>query len=478
MKRTYRVAIVGQDQEECELFQATLSADSYRVDVIHAPDVGAFTYDSRDYDLCLLCLPKGYPSGEGTFTASVSMGGANFIYVMTAPSEAQQHWAYRQGAIDVAIRPQSPNELRFRVERALLSQGSQVETVTSDEVLLTLLESLDEAGVETIEPVVDATMPYGYAYPDVEYSLGRTPVELESLEHLASEGFLTRTLANRVRICPTCSDFRMNFREVCPKCQSINVYPKEILHHYKCAHVGTLDTFRQGADLVCPKCNTELRQIGLDYDKPAGHWNCGDCHAIFPEPEVEAQCMRCSRTCQPDETLTHPIYRYEVTPLVAEAVAEGRMDGVNIASILKNEHTGLYSRQYFEHELMRELARFNRYGTPYALLAVQIIGLDDVRRTHPGQVDEYTSAIYAALSHGLRTLDTTCVLERDVLAVLLPGTPDTGAEVVMARMREDVHQLDYLRSIREPKISVGIVSNNTKFQSYQEAIDAALQKIQ
>src|SRR5690606_21361398 len=128
---------------------------------------------------------------------------------------------------------------------------------------------------------------------------------------------------------------------------------------------------------VCPKCSVTLRQIGLDYDKPAGHWSCEECAFIFPEPVVEAQCLRCAQTCDPDETLPQSIYRYAVTPLVAEAVAEGRIGGVSLSSILRNKYTGLYSRQYFEHEVMRELTRSNRYSMPYALLAIHIVGFDD-----------------------------------------------------------------------------------------------------
>ncbi|GMW01814.1 MAG: hypothetical protein AMXMBFR84_29510 [Candidatus Hydrogenedentota bacterium] len=477
MDNLYRIAIAGQDMAECNQFRDTLEGEPYRIEIIDVPNFNSFPCDTRSYDLCIVCLPKGFPSGDTTPVMVAPVEPGSVIYVMSSPTEKQRHWAYAHGAIDVAVRPQSRNEFKFRVERAILSRSQHVQSIVSEDTLLDLLKSLVNAGTSSVEPVSDPSMPAGIAYPEVEFVVGRSPAVTECLEQLAIEGLLSRTLTHRVQTCPACKDYRLNFREVCPHCRSAGVTMGEVLRHLDCGHTGSVESFRKDSELVCPKCSQVLKQLGADYEKPGDHRRCVHCESIFQQPLAEVQCVRCANIFRPDEIVARPVYRYELTPLVHDAIAEGRIAGISLSSVLKNKYTGLYNRQYFEHEVMREFARSTRYNMPYSMLFIRIEQFDELRKKHPDRLDEYASAVFAALSHKLRTLDTACVWDRDTLGVLLPGTHDLGAQVVIQRMHASVAELENLRSLQEPRISVGMVSNKEKFNSYTDAMEAALAKI-
>ena len=43
----------------------------------------------------------------------------------------------------------------------------------------------------------------------------------------------------------------------------------------------------RGGDLVCPKCNRQLRHIGVDYEKPSKLFTCFNCEIYCPEKIVD-----------------------------------------------------------------------------------------------------------------------------------------------------------------------------------------------
>lgn len=148
-----------------------------------------------------------------------------------------------------------------------------------------------------LEPVPSRHSRIGYTFPFMDSLLsGGSSLELLKILNMGVENtLLTARLQDRIHTCNSCHGNYINFREVCPKCSSVNIESKDLVHHFKCAHVDVIDSFKDGDELICPKCDNKLRHIGIDYDKPSTMHECHECHHQFQEADMIAFCIDCGK---------------------------------------------------------------------------------------------------------------------------------------------------------------------------------------
>jgi hypothetical protein len=199
---------------------------------------------------------------------------------------------------------------------------------------LTLLRFLFTRQRDALEPVRDPSSRSGWAYPPLDL-LGELEADLEAL---VAGRYLERLLLDRLSTCRRCGDARLLFREVCAACRSPNVERGEMLHHYACGHVQAESAFRRGERLVCPSCGLGLRQVGVDYERPASLLECVACEYVAADGLTEARCLGCGQSSLAEEVGSHAIYKYVLTSagqagaqkdsLPPLAAPQGRADGV------------------------------------------------------------------------------------------------------------------------------------------------------
>lgn len=159
----------------------------------------------------------------------------------------------------------------------------------------------------------------GYTYPRIESQYyGRKESYLlakEMLTEAYKNGFLTRNYADTSHLCHKCSSGFLNYREECPKCGGHNLQVRSLIHHFRCAYVASEDHFQKGEKMICPKCNTELKNTGVDYDKPSKIFYCRkqDCRYEFQKPLIGVRCINCKTEQSPSELKIEKIYNYEIT---------------------------------------------------------------------------------------------------------------------------------------------------------------------
>ena len=429
-------------------------------------------------DLYVVNLPNDFRAAAKGGNGGTRVARMPVLYVTKNSTDAMRQDLFRAGAAGVLSQPFGPLDLQYRAEQILSSNSDKFRKDFDDAAMLEFVKKLVDAQIETIEPALEPQMPTGHFYPAVAEIFGRTATDREYLEKLASLGLLARQVANRVRLCPECDDGRLNYREACPKCNSLDIRQQEMVTHFACAFSAPLQEFRRGSDLVCPKCNQLLRHIGVDYEKPSRLFRCSDCESIFRDPKVEVQCLRCNCACSPGQTIERIIYRFIVTPLARQAVLEGHISGVNLDTLLRNTQTGLYSKSYFEHEMKRELVRAERLKQPLCLLLVQIDHFEEIASLHPSEAAHFAESIFTAVSGGLRTLDTTCVWDIDTLGVLLSATSKERSIEVVKRIQDNVRKLEFLYSIREPSVTISLVSTEDGHDNAADLSAAALRDLQ
>ncbi|PMP86069.1 MAG: hypothetical protein C0174_02560 [Thermodesulfobium narugense] len=145
----------------------------------------------------------------------------------------------------------------------------------------------------------DSTMLY--TYPIIE-CLSENKNDTEWYKELVRRNVIKfNKLIDRVRLCNNCSSAHIYFVDVCPNCKSIDIKRSRFLHCFTCGYVGKQEEFNKGYDLICPKCNTHLKHIGVDYDLPTAQYVCNNCGFVFDEPETIYRCMTCGEQGSPDK---------------------------------------------------------------------------------------------------------------------------------------------------------------------------------
>lgn len=176
-----------------------------------------------------------------------------------------------------------------------------------------------------IEPIVDHRSHIGYNYPMLSdhYENGSTQDMFKLLDNVSQNEFVRPKFVDKLHLCSDCYSSFLNFRETCPKCESLDIETENLIHHFVCAYVGPEHDFISDDYLVCPKCNRMLRHIGVDYDKPSVIYNCRNCSHTFQESVMEAFCFVCQKRNPVEALIDKPIYSYELTPIGEESAVNG-----------------------------------------------------------------------------------------------------------------------------------------------------------
>ncbi len=101
--------------------------------------------------------------------------------------------------------------------------------------------------------------------------------------------------------------------------------------------------------------------------------------------------------------------------------------------------TGLPNRRHFLERLDQELARLRRFGTPAALLMLDIDHFKQVNDRHGHAMGDQALRHFASLgSASLRKIDLLGRLGGEEFAALLPGTDAAGAQLLAERLRQTI----------------------------------------
>lgn len=461
MKKVFNVAIVGAGEEESRFLKNVLiSAEFDATFSVVYQEKSSLQQGAEHIDLILYCQEEGI---AGVDDLPLFVGKT--ILITSCYEKEILLAAFRKGAAYVLYRPLYRWEVLVAIRNVLFFSKRYWKANLTDTAILSFLETLAKSGVSVIEPLSSPFKPTGHFYPDILHITGALENEEAYLNALAERGFFVRRLRNRVRLCGLCDSYQINYREVCPVCSSIDIIRGQMIHHFQCGHVDSIENFRQGVDLICPKCEKTLRHIGIDYEKPSGYFKCASCHSVVSEPVVELECLVCGLICKPDETVEKNIYSYELTELAWEAVRSGKIMGMDLESILYDAHTHLFNKQYFEIELKRELIRMKRYKSTFTLILARIENVGEIQKNHPDRLTWYVNSLFKALTEGLRELDTCCVWESHTLGIILSETNLEGALVVVNRISQSIKALEYLYDIAKPEVTFGVVQGDPSHES-------------
>ena len=199
-----------------------------------------------------------------------------------------------------------------------------------------------------------------------------------AISKLEKEGFLETRFFERVHHCPKCKSARLLIREECHACESANLTEESYLHHFRCAYQGPESDFRQGDELICPKCRRTLGHFGQDYDRPGTTVKCNSCSELTTEPMVAFVCVDCAARTSADATPTRDVSMGEVTEAGRAYLKSGQ------AFFGATRQTLRFADLPLELiiALNKAASQFNETKAPFVLGYIAYDNLDAVRSEH------------------------------------------------------------------------------------------------
>jgi ribosomal protein L40E len=274
-------------------------------------------------------------------------------------------------------------------------RASAESVLTSTDLRVTLLARL-AVRARDMEPARDPSVRETIVYPDATTVPGATALA----EELVGLGLLERQFFDKLITCPRCTSARLSVRERCRRCHSADLVEEALVHHLRCSNQGPEHDFRQGTDLICPKCRLHLEHFSVDYDRPGSVMFCRNCGHMSTDAAVSFICLDCDAAGDTDETETRVVWRYRLT----EAGLAHVQSGVPISTRVRNS-----ALDRLEAFVLREKAA----ERPFCVLAARL--------TQPAGLGERLWD--QTLSLFSRLFRETFTPETEIIDGIVGGTP-------------------------------------------------------
>lgn len=271
------------------------------------------------------------------------------------------------------------------------------------------LKSLESMSIYSF-PIIDLLFPDIYStYRYVLSEQGRGVLEPEAL-------------IDRIRVCSHCNSGHLNYVEVCPDCSSIDIDSQSSLHCFTCGHVGEQHSFQRRGKLECPKCLTQLRHIGVDYDRPLENHVCHSCSSLFVEAATISQCLSCDSKIKVEVSFFQNLLAW-LNKVALRHKEQHLLLGLHLPTIDE------YGKQYGDAKLFSLMDQLTR-----------------------------------RLSGLFRDTDICCQYKQDVLLVLMPNTTNASLSVLQQKLsdlgdlvEDEEFELDvFAWDLPEPVIEGGV----------------------
>ncbi|NLS12974.1 diguanylate cyclase [Vibrio sp. SM6] len=241
------------------------------------------------------------------------------------------------------------------------------------------------------------------------------------------------TLIDRIRSCHQCHSAHLNYVEVCPNCASIDIDTEIALHCFTCGHVGPQESFQRRGKLECPNCLTQLRHIGVDYDRPLENHVCHSCRFRFVEAETHAHCLSCRTDNKMDQLVVRKIYQYRLGDVGEYLFRYGRFQQAPQLSI-----KGKLEASFFQNVLawQNKVAQRDKKDT-HLLMGLHLPSLDSYGlRYGDSKLFALMDQLIARLGNLFRETDICCQFRTDVVFVLMPNTPYASFQVLQQKLTD------------------------------------------
>jgi len=282
----------------------------------------------------------------------------------------------------------------------------------------------------------------GYVFPElsVHFTEHDETQVFKILEIIEKENLVKSTFYQRIYTCTSCTGGILNYREVCPKCQSSNSEEEDLIHHFPCAYVGPLKDFKNKLDdsLNCPKCNKHLKHIGVDYDKPSLLYTCNECNHKYQDLHVKAKCLVCGQDNDVENLAPKSINTYNITKKGEDVAINGYLS----TSVDLDEMKGTISFDIFKVMLSYELERLRQNDNTSNIAYIKIANAGEIySRIGSDRQKALIAEFIQLLRSNLRSSDFITFYNSSTLIISLNEIPNKVANNILNEIKELVVKL-------------------------------------
>lgn len=377
-------------------------------------------------------------------------------------AEIQREFLVDGIASDVVSMTEIVSEL---TERALLLP--QDDTATNEEKKL--LRYLYTRPHLSIKCHFDVSNPYLVCYPMLDFFFLEEADYYHQLVDLERRSVLSPlTLHDEVQSCPVCEGCLLNFKNVCPKCQSIRIESQQFIHCFTCGFTAPESKFIVRDILECQNCHQKLRHIGIDYDRPVEDLVCHECNHTFMDPDVRVSCLNCTKSFEPTALETRKLYFYKIGERGIR-MAKNQFDS---ELYQLKDNFNYVSNEYFYLFLSWTLAMCQRHKEmTFSLLAINVSNqkllINDIGAREAHNIIE---ELFKALRQLLRTTDLCTRYQDEYVVFLCPQTSDEDVKNIDRKVKTMV---DGLNESNEYNVSISsdyISSDNKAIIEFDERL--------
>jgi rubrerythrin len=290
-----------------------------------------------------------------------------------------------------------------------------------------------------IQPIISADSHTGYIYPllSLHFNNANTEEKYALLDKLVSKEYFRLRYEDVIHLCTNCFSGFLNYKEVCPKCSSSDLYTENLVHHFVCAHVAPESDFINGDQMICPKCNRLLRHIGVDYDKPSVIYTCNNCGHHFQDSLMQAQCMNCSTIHNVDSLLERKIYNYELTALGEEAAIGGLLP----TEQKETELSGFIGFSTFNIFLKYEIERIKNSGKTSSIGSLSMKTPAALSSTMGMKYNNVVSEVSEFIKNATLATDILSFINNNTFLIISPDNDKFRLESLLNNIRHSVQKL-------------------------------------
>jgi predicted RNA-binding Zn-ribbon protein involved in translation (DUF1610 family) len=124
-----------------------------------------------------------------------------------------------------------------------------------------------------------------------EYSNEDSDQLKQCLHRLENEKKIMKISDIKEISCNQCKSLRIIPVFFCPVCNGTNFAQGKLIEHFKCGNVSVEDSYKESK---CPKCQKEIKILGVDFRSLDNYYICNDCGEKFPDPSLNYICAKCS----------------------------------------------------------------------------------------------------------------------------------------------------------------------------------------
>ena len=124
-----------------------------------------------------------------------------------------------------------------------------------------------------------------------EYSEMQSDLLKKYLSQLENEKKIIKIPDMKEVSCIQCGSMRILPNFSCPACNGTNFAQGKLIEHFKCGNVSVENSYKENK---CPKCQKEIKILGVDYKIMDNYYMCNDCGDKFSDPSQDFLCIKCN----------------------------------------------------------------------------------------------------------------------------------------------------------------------------------------